>query len=819
MSPPSSRRRWLWIAAAALLVAVLAGGRWLALETAERAWAASLGAADAYLYGRELARLMRLAVLTLAIGWGTANFFMVYRAIGSVQMPRRLGDLEIVETVPRTVLIATTIASGVVFGLVLTWGTGDWWLAAALAGAQPMFGVADPVLHHDAGYYVGALPWAATVQDHVLVAVLALTTTVALLYYGMGSLRRVEGEWRTSPHARSHLGVLLACLAAALAWGAALDPAEMVAGLHGPLDRAALDFRLAGAPILAAVAAATALVSLGWALFGRGHLLVGAWIVLGSGCFLVYALLPGMGRGARGPDGTHVATLDEARPVFNALAYGPPATTEPLPSPPSLDAAVATVPLWDPAHVAAAAHRRAEAGTRATVHPAGVALAGARRWLVAPAPDDAALQLARPAPDWPEVHRGEWARTGPPLLAIETDTGLAFGPVPDAEPELWFGHGFTRFAVAPAESTPAAAVTGIPLVGAWRRAALAWALQSAELARGTSEGLRVLWRRDVTERLTRLAPFAAFEAPTPVLLHDALWWVSYGYVHSETFPLVTSATWDGRRVRYARPGVIGIVRGATGETRLFSSPAADSLTAAWTRVFAPLVQPWDSVPAALRAQLPFPARAFALAADRWRTNHGDSVTWTRRPGALYQVIMPAPAGTAAPPLIWTGQGFDAGTPERVVGLMVGAMTPRGPVLAAWRPEHGVRLPRPVLGAPHLRAGPERLWLVEGVLFALQAQFDEPAEGGEPPRLRATWVSWGDRSGAGSTARLALQDLLVAGAREPPSAERWEDARRLLAQADSALAAGDVERFGRLYAALKQVFAVGRRPLAPPGRAR
>jgi hypothetical protein len=613
--------------------------------------------------------------------------------------------------------------------------------------------------------------------------------------------------------------VLLACGAAALAWGAALDPAEVVAGLHGPVHQSTLEFRVAGAPLVTAAAAATALVSLVWSVFGHARILVGAWLVLGTGSLLVYTLLPGMGRSARGPEGARVAALDAARPAFEALAFGPRGDLEPLPSPPSLEAAIVSVPLWDPPHVAAAAHRRAEAGTRATVHPAGVALAGARQWLVAPAPADAALQVTRPPPEWSEVYRGAWARTGPALLATETDSGLAFTPVPGAEPELWFGHGFSRFAVASPESTVAASVTGIPLEGAWRRAALAWALQSAELARGGTRGLRLLWRRDVTERLSRLAPFAAFDTPLPILLDGALWWVSYGYVQGTAFPLVAPATMGGRRVRYARAGVLGLVRGATGETRLFQTPLGDSLTAAWSRVFAPLVRPWDSVPAALRGRLPYPAQAFTLAADRWRASHGDTVVWTRRPNAPYQLLAPAPPGGAPAPLPWTGQAFDAGAPPRIVALLAGAMTPGGPVLSVWRPDVAVRLPPPVLGAPHLRAGPERLWLVEGVLFALQAQFEEPAVLGEPPRLRGAWASWGDRSGAGSTARRALQDLLSAGEREPPSAERWEEARRLLAQADSALAAGDVERFGRLYAALKQVLAVGRRQLAPPGRPR
>jgi len=46
------------------------------------------------------------------------------------------------------------------------------------------------------------------------------------------------------------------------------------------------------------------------------------------------------------------------------------------------------------------------------------------------------------------------------------------------------------------------------------------------------------------------------------------------------------------------------------------------------------------------------------------------------------------------------------------------------------------------------------------------------------------------------------------------ASRWEAARRLAARADAALAAGDLEAFGRYYAELQQLLGVGRRKLAP-----
>src|SRR3989441_9371509 len=185
--------------------------------------------------------------------WGIGNLYIVYRAIGSVQLPRRLGDLEIVEAVPQRVLLGGTLLAGAAFGLVLALGTGDWWLQATLAARPPRFGIADPVLHRDLGYYVAQLPWALTSQAYALLATSAATVVVTLLYLGIGSLH--FRRWRpvASAHARLHVGVLLAALALTLSWAGALDPAETVAGLHGALDDAALQLRLPGAGFVVAL--------------------------------------------------------------------------------------------------------------------------------------------------------------------------------------------------------------------------------------------------------------------------------------------------------------------------------------------------------------------------------------------------------------------------------------------------------------------------------------------------------------------------------------------------------------------------------------
>jgi len=830
VTPARRRRAFLWAAAA--LVVVLVGGRWLAIETAERAWAATVTGGDVYLAARDLARLVQGIILLVSLTWGIGNLYIVYRAIGSVQLPRRLGDLEIVEAVPQRVLLGGTLLAGVAFGLVLALGTGDWWLQATLAAQPPRFGIADPVLHRDLGYYVAQLPWALTSQAYALLATSAATVVVALLYLGIGSLH--FRRWRpvASAHARLHLGVLLAALALTLTWGAALDPAETVAGLHGALDGAALQIRVPGAGLVVALGILVAVASLVWGLREQATLLVGSWAALLATSLAVYLVLPGLLRSGR------AAAADALEPALQGdrrrleqVAFGtewleqrgPPGFTTP-------EAAVGALPAWDAERVAGVARRAHLLGPTGTVAAAALSprrLGGGRAtWLIGAAPDLDRLARTQPPPPWTEIHRGSWARTGRALAAAEADSGLELAPVLGGDSVAWFGEGFGEFAVAAPDTWPKARPAGIPLAAWWRRTALAWVLQSPELTRVETDGLVLLWRRDVAERLGRLAPFARFDVPVPVVADGALWWIAYGYVGMEAFPLARPVEWEGRGVRYLRAGFLGAVSAATGETLLYLAPGADSLARAWARRYTPLVRPLDSLPPSLRDQLPYPRLAFRTAAGQVARSRSDTVSWTPRPREPFDLVAPSPAaggpggaGGAGATRLWVALGFEAGPRGEVAGLLAGTVAPTGPRLFLWRPSQATRLPGPVLGSPQTAPGVLRLWLASGALVSAQALFAQAATDGDAPRVQKSYLTWGDRAGEGQTPTQALHDLLAAGAsragRDTSLAARWDAARRLAAQADSALAASDMEAFGRLYDALKQLLGVARRKLAPP----
>jgi hypothetical protein len=313
----------------------------------------------------------------------------------------------------------------------------------------------------------------------------------------------------------------------------------------------------------------------------------------------------------------------------------------------------------------------------------------------------------------------------------------------------------------------------------------------------------------VSERLDLLAPFAHFAPPVPVIADSTLLWVSYGYVASETFPLVRALAVPGtdRSVRYLHLGLIGTVAAATGATEIYLAPGADSLASAWARLFAPLVRPADALPPGVEPALPYPPTAFRVAAATVQRAHEDSAPWriVREP---YELAAPLGADTAR---LWTAVGFEVGAPPRLAALLAGTMTSGGPRLYLWSsatPEHE---PAELLGSPETAPGLLRLWSAGGGLLTEQALFEEPEAGGPPKGVSQVYLTWGEREGQGPTPVVALRALLTGGAHAAPAdtslASRWEVARRLATEADSALAAGDLEGFGRRYAELARLLGV------------
>jgi len=223
-----------------------------------------------------------------------------------------------------------------------------------------------------------------------------------------------------------------------------------------------------------------------------------------------------------------------------------------------------------------------------------------------------------------------------------------------------------------------------------------------------------------------------------------------------------------------------------------------------------LIEPADSASPALVRSLRFPQESFTLAANRILAAVPDS-NWHVSSHDPTDLLLP---GDATP---WLVQGFteSSGGTTRQQLLMLGRFGSGGPELWSVNPPPSDPAPPTVVGTTEIQTGPLRLWIAAGHLASAQARFIDVH--GEPPRIEKVFLSWGNRSGVGTSLSGALRELTLAG---PPGGEdssmahRWALAQRLFNQLDSALVSRDFERFGQVYRQLGDLLGAKRRAVVP-----
>lgn len=837
----TARGRWMRAALIALLVALVVG-RWAAGNAADDLWAAALGVAAAQRQIRMLRVSLDLLAFVVAAAWCGGNLYLVYRSIGAVHVPRRLGNLEIIEAVPRRYLLIGAIGVGLLLAYALSHGAGDWWTVRALAGGDRALGMRDPILHRELGYYLFRLPWQRALHAFVLLLTGVVLLIAGFLYLAVGVVRWRERRVEVHALARTHLALLLAAFALALLWGYRLEPVEYVAGIHHvPFDRVMTDIRIPFARFLSAVAIAAALGSLIWIRVPRAAIVLLVWTVLATTSFVGHYIAPTFAAAANGISGRMTPSFDSAATAFRRVAFGlPPDIRYAPPSAPGPAfvvrhrAALARAPLWDERFATSAMNRRADIRPYDRIF---------ETYLVAPMARDSTpaylgvaevdLQAARQgdrAMTWPRVHHLPYAaatgvfaldaaRIGPGgaprfLGAPDAAPASAAVPVPLADASaLWFGPHVADYAIADrADGT----FDGVPAGGLLRRLVLAWALQSPHLLsrHDVHPDTEVLWDRAVAPRLDRFAPFAEFGTPYPVLADGRLFWVAPGCVRSEGTPLVRQVSWNGRQVGYVRCALVGVVDAQTGRTAVYAERDADPVTDAWLRLVPQLVQSADSLPSAIRDRLRYPERLLRAQVEALR----DADSRLRDTASVHRV----------PDVYWWFGTAPGDSVERIrarVAIEVPGQVPGQTDLAAIV-DATVRdgenhLSALVLDDPHALPGPSTLGgefanpsvredevsgtmrvvpFPDGVLAVQSRYVTDGDSTRQTPRLVGVTLGWRGALGRGATLADALANVSSAPVMERGAAAVAE-ARRLFATMDSARKVGNWRAFGDAYDAL------------------
>lgn len=144
---------------------------------------------------------------------------------------------------------------------------------------------------------------------------------------------------------------------------------------------------------------------------------------------------------------------------------------------------------------------------------------------------------------------------------------------------------------------------------------------------------RMLYVRDVRERVQTVAPFLSFDSdPYPVLAEGRIIWVIDGYTTTDSYPY--GQAFDGenlpaesglrRRFNYVRNSVKATVDGYDGTVSFYLNEEggqSDPLARAYQQAFPELFKPLEEMPASVRAHLRHPQDLFRVQTTMFASYH------------------------------------------------------------------------------------------------------------------------------------------------------------------------------------------------------
>ena len=168
---------------------------------------------------------------------------------------------------------------------------------------------------------------------------------------------------------------------------------------------------------------------------------------------------------------------------------------------------------------------------------------------------------------------------------------------------------------------------GVPLSNVLRRLMFAIRFKSTDtfFSPNLTRESRVMIYRRIAERVRRIAPFFDYDDPYMAVSQGRLVWVLDAYLTSNRYPYSTSAN----GVNYIRNAVKLTIDAYHGTTTFHLLDPKDPIAQTYAKIFPGLLEPLEKMPEDLRTRLRYPHEIFALQAAMFATFH------MQNPGVFY----------------------------------------------------------------------------------------------------------------------------------------------------------------------------------------
>lgn len=545
----------------------------------------------------------------------------------------------------------------------------QWPMFQQFVHAQP-FGVTDPIFDRDVGFFVFRLPVYQFVESWLFGWLVLIFLAAAAAYYLRYAPMMLRGVWSLPAQVRAHLSLLAGAIVLVRGWGFWLDAFSIEYSQRGAIVGAGYTDVRAVLPalrlltVLFVVCAALLFINV------RRRTLrpaVGVILVIALAWVIGLGVVPRFVQQFRvSPNELTVETPYIRYGIASTLrAYGldrvreqgfsaEPVTAELVSrNRPTVD----NVRLWDYRPLLSA-YRQLQ-----TLRPYYLfgdvdidryRIAGVQRQVMLSARELDPGRLAPQARTWVNEHLvfthgyglvmspvNRASEEGMPEFFLKDIPPVGAAGLRVSQPHIYFGEHTGRYVIVNTRVqeldyprgdenvyTSYAGRGGIPLTRL-RRLAFAYRFGDMRLllSSDVTSSSRLMFAREITTRVRRLAPFLSYDRdPYVVLAGGRLKWVIDAYTTSNRYPYATPiASTEGPAadtgINYIRNSVKVIIDAYDGTADFYVVDPADPLARSFASIFPELFKPASQMPAELVAHLRYPVDLFEIQARMYATFH------------------------------------------------------------------------------------------------------------------------------------------------------------------------------------------------------
>ena len=200
--------------------------------------------------------------------------------------------------------------------------------------------------------------------------------------------------------------------------------------------------------------------------------------------------------------------------------------------------------------------------------------------------------------------------------------------IPSWEPELDYPSGDEN------EYNHYDGTGGVPINSAWRRILFAKYLKNWQmlLTRYFTPETKVLFRRNIHQRIRAIAPFLQFDSDPYLVVantdlyndndrwqaNNYLYWIVDAYTTSDCYPYSDPGE---HPFNYIRNSVKVIIDAYNGDVQFFIADPLDPIITTWSEIFPDMFQPLEALPITLRVHIRYPEDLFNIQSERLLTYH------------------------------------------------------------------------------------------------------------------------------------------------------------------------------------------------------